>query len=381
MLNFTNSLQWLETIYPINLPQFEKSDVSDISQLFIKEIDSYKLAFQKNLTLDIFEFRNTDRVKYVARLVNQTLIYHLKKINSLKEVESNREKGLVYEYLFSTLNELLIFTNEKFRDYLPRELTDHHNALGIEKNEFHLKKRKLISILKPVLNSDLYNLILSPFEDYDDNENHALNNKRNYLIMIANNVIDLVTKFKNHQIEKEVVKLLVYLNFNSSEFIAFIINGIKNDLMTLGLEEKKEAIYHHYYNFFQVSNTDESRLNEQLKDLETILEKWFLTQLDLINQQSSNLVKSQSTKKNPKIFCSLNIDQISLFFRAADECRVIEAKSLSAVFHAIIPYLSSINKENISPDSVRNKSYQAEEKDKIYITQLLNKMIAKINGY
>lgn len=82
-----------------------------------------------------------------------------------------------------------------------------------------------------------------------------------------------------------------------------------------------------------------------------------------------------------KIFCALSVDQIGLILRAADDTRLIEARSLSQVFKSMVPYLSTSNKTDISFDSMRSSTYRPETPDKEKAIAALERMIAKIKDY
>jgi hypothetical protein len=72
---------------------------------------------------------------------------------------------------------------------------------------------------------------------------------------------------------------------------------------------------------------------------------------------------------------------MALVLRAADELRIIMARSLNSVFKSIVPHLSTPYQENISYDSMRSKSYSAEQRDKEIAIQTLQQMINKIKEY
>ena len=79
--------------------------------------------------------------------------------------------------------------------------------------------------------------------------------------------------------------------------------------------------------------------------------------------------------------CVLSTDQTALILRAADELKIIIAKSMNEVFKTIVPHLSTPYKENLSYDSMRSKSYAAETRDKEIAIQTLEKIIKKIKEY
>jgi len=57
------------------------------------------------------------------------------------------------------------------------------------------------------------------------------------------------------------------------------------------------------------------------------------------------------------ILCNLSADQIGLVLKAADDLKIIMARSLSLVFKTIIPFLSTKNAKRLSWASVRSHTY------------------------
>ncbi|HSV10119.1 MAG TPA: hypothetical protein VLI68_05080, partial [Hanamia sp.] len=74
-------------------------------------------------------------------------------------------------------------------------------------------------------------------------------------------------------------------------------------------------------------------------------------------------------------------DQIGIFLRAFDELKVLQARSMNEVFKTIVPHLSTPYKEELSYDSVRSKSYVAEERDKKIVIETLQQVIETIKRY
>jgi len=83
----------------------------------------------------------------------------------------------------------------------------------------------------------------------------------------------------------------------------------------------------------------------------------------------------------PKLICNLSSDQISTFLRALDEAKIVQAKSLNEVFKVIVPFLSTPHRSELSPGSVRSKSYTIEERDRDLVLDALEKVIVKIRKY
>jgi hypothetical protein len=101
----------------------------------------------------------------------------------------------------------------------------------------------------------------------------------------------------------------------------------------------------------------------------------------LIRARYSVYCPSGSLVAHYKILCTLSVDQIGLILKAADDARIIQARSLSQVFKSIVPYVSTPNKTDISFDSMRASTYHPETPDKEKAIAALERMIGKIKDY
>lgn len=110
-----------------------------------------------------------------------------------------------------------------------------------------------------------------------------------------------------------------------------------------------------------------------------------INQLDrlesLIRGRYALYCESNTPQISYKILCSLSVDQIGLILKAADDTRIIQARSFSQVLKSIVPFLSTSNKTDISFDSVRASTYHPEASDKEKAIAALEKMIYKIRYY
>lgn len=122
-------------------------------------------------------------------------------------------------------------------------------------------------------------------------------------------------------------------------------------------------------------------LEASLQDLLSFLETWFARYLNLEQLSKRKRNNLPITSPEEKILCSLSTDQTALVLRAADELRILKAKSMRSVFRTIVPYLATPHRQDLSYDSLRAKAYTPEEKDKEIAIAQLQRMIKKIREY
>lgn len=123
-------------------------------------------------------------------------------------------------------------------------------------------------------------------------------------------------------------------------------------------------------------------LQASLEELLLFLETWFARYLPVDGFAKRRNRKTPPIPKNEdKILCNLSTDQIALVLRAADELRILKARSLRSVFRTIAPHLSTPNRKDISFDAMRVNAYKAEDSDKKVAIGQLEHIIKKIKDY
>jgi len=95
------------------------------------------------------------------------------------------------------------------------------------------------------------------------------------------------------------------------------------------------------------------------------------------DEPKKSIMVSQNKQKT---LLALSGDQIAIFLRAAKEEDIIIARSVSAVFNTVIPHLSTRERETLST-TLRAKAYQAEDREKEILIDLLFRIIARIRTF
>lgn len=186
---------------------------------------------------------------------------------------------------------------------------------------------------------------------------------------------------------------LICMNFNSLEYINYLVRYIEKKLeLAKSIEEKEKELIFLYKSFKQLTKCNDIAYNNNFQSVEKILNNWFNSELSYlkyfksINQYEKKAYSEKDyaahqPKENPKVICTLSSDQIGIILRAAADQKVIVAKSISEVFKIAIPYISTSAKETLSHDGVRSKAYAAEERDKRFAIAALEQVISRIREY
>lgn len=191
-----------------------------------------------------------------------------------------------------------------------------------------------------------------------------------------------------------IERLMVYLNFNSKAVIDQMVGRMKHEMeLKVNPMEKLLFLLNCLRALKQLHRKPGIALNPNYRSIDVFIKEWIDAEVTFIRSanvliHSSDLPSSDrgdtqcrvSTPKS-KLRCSLSVDQLAIIFRAVDETKLVEARSLNQVYHSIVPFLSTPNRVDISPASMRVKSYHPEERDKQLVIEKLQQMISRINSY
>lgn len=127
----------------------------------------------------------------------------------------------------------------------------------------------------------------------------------------------------------------------------------------------------------------EERIVSSVSNLLTFIEQRYSHYLSPATEDLPEMPSVQLKPSNDrmKIYCNLSGDQLALMLRAADEAQVLKARSMNAVFKAIVPHLATAQRNELSADAIRSKAYSPEEPDREACISALENMIRKIKGY
>jgi len=185
-----------------------------------------------------------------------------------------------------------------------------------------------------------------------------------------------------------VEHLLIYLNYNSKAFIRLLVRKIQRQLSAvLTTEAKLDTLLIHQKAFRQIHPKPGMVLNPGYHSLHKVLNDWFDEEIRYLKEKPLPAFNA-TLRRDPhelkvlqKVSVQLSSDQIGIILRAADELRILVARSLSQVFNTIVPHLSTSNRDNPSPKGMRTQAYVAEERDKAIAIETLQRIINKIKEY
>ncbi|MGH2624448.1 MAG: hypothetical protein ACRDE7_12335, partial [Sphingobacterium sp.] len=294
--------------------------------------------------------------------------------------------------LTDCLHSINIFFEENFSRFIGDDIKMPENAMNRAMETLRTRTSELRSILPKTSVGD----ILFKRLDHFVHAEHLTfeRNKRSISYKL-----DLTCRLKEVDFSEKVIyfspleKALIYMNFNSKEFMDALVARIGISVRQFDRKELRiMRILEMYKAFKQLHRKPFVILNPKYISVDNFINNWFEQEIafykNCYQYEISLDIPLDPPKKQPfekrvtnKVLCNLTVDQLAVFIRAIDELRLVEAKSLSMVFQAIVPYLSTNQRHSISPSSMRSKSYNPEIVDKVYLIKVLKKMVDKINNY
>jgi len=400
-------LQWLdrliEQIKSDPTTESETADcmlikATDVQAVAEKEINNLKSRIRQEIFVAATPRKNR---KLVANYYHETITYYMNILYGIGQDCEAHAKHVDDQCreLHNLLGQLLDYLEIHFRDYLKNNRkVPKYDLLSVKQTLRDLlddisKKRRKVKC------SHTQNVIGIVTEAVEKFISHS---KYRYTVthQCVQYRLELLTRI--HFLVKweadpgtgqfPLDHLLIFMNFNSKTYINYLTSCLSENMNNIDDSNKVEMLLGYYKGFRQLHSNPSYAFNPEYLTIVEVLDKWFDEELSyfskLVTLSPSSGERPQNKtvfEKTPpvksKVLCTLSGDQIALLLRAADEVRMLSARSLTAVFRNIVPHLSTTQTENLSYESIRIKSYNAEQTDKEVTIRTLNKMIEKIKEY
>ncbi|CAC9974416.1 hypothetical protein [Flavobacterium panici] len=396
-MNKIYPLEWFDLIISQTLAperliteKMSKQDFTTISEHIEKESKN----IQNYLKREIFLLRRKREVRLQVRKYHSTVIYLLDIIIEYQKpnILHNSQLSSLYELFQTKLEELLSIIESRFSDFLSLDERVPITYLMLSRSELELKLKKVSAKSYAGLNGRIAQIVVKNLSQFLETFSgkkityRQLLYQKELLMGIKN-----IGKTVDVNLFSSIEKLLIEKNFNSSEYVDYMIEQINNEI-----DEKDSIPYRITKLLFLQKEFERIYSNENISfdpsrnNIKADLGNWFKQEIYFLERKFELSIKAdvegindstQNADKDSKIECDLSADQLALILRAADESRIVKARSMNYFFRMIIPYLSTPYKKELSYQSVRSKSYSAEDRDKDIAVQTLEKIIKKINTY
>ncbi|WP_159478087.1 hypothetical protein [Dyadobacter sp. 3J3] len=394
------TLQWLDLIITFTLDP-SKTNVDALGQKEAETIIAKALSeihinktFLKQQTFTVSSKR---KIQHLIKQHHSTLVILLDQAceNALKLSTSNPVMISTIQTIIGCVDELLTFIENHFWEYI--SLDERVPAAYLTQIKKEVANR--IDSIRPGLiqrvgNKNLTDILLGVLGNFNSEHHSRPVSLRE--VFYKKEVIKGLEKIHaikdQDKVHDAVIELLVYLNFNSRSFMNYYTQKLAQKINAYGpIRDKMTQLLLCYKEFNQMHRKPGVKLNPNYADVKKVIGNWFAQEILYLEKKNQWDVSplqdynpsppANSLSERFKILCFLSVDQIGLLFRAMDSLRILKARSLNQVYQSITPYLSTPRKQDISWESMRNKSYSVEQRDKEVLIKTLESIIEWVKEY
>lgn len=380
------ALEWLDrTVYDLNPLRMENLG-EDQSRRIVRQVEEEKSRNIAYINRAVFAHGKRSRAQkvvdaYFTSLTNiiENAELHLRsvtpRIDRLKEA---------LEAILVCLREVRAFVFDRYNFLLDQDMPIGKIGKPVLEVEFsQLSGTELLSGCP-----DLYDLLVNEYELLLGGGTSITLRQMTYWQSLQGALFSAKIDQQQTEYFCQAELMLIQRNFNSPAFVTYLTQRIQEmsdvhraqsekvsflayiNKIVSQLPVMKDIIYHIGYQ--GVAATLGQWIHQEIEYQNLVMKVNVATDPALIKP-------GKYVKKNAnKVLCSLTVDQLALFFKAADHAKIITARSLSAIFNAVAPHLATANKEDISPGSLRTKSYSVEQRDKEMVLEVIDQIVQQI---
>lgn len=394
MMNNNYPLEWLDALVLVHfnpdktdLSQLTHDELAVISEQAVKESGRIQVRIKN----EVFGMGRKRQIRLLVRKYHSTLIYLLDTMMDSHKcsVFQNLVLSATALVIVKCLDELLSFLEKRFSAYLSLDERVPITYLLVSRKELRLKMKKLQK--KEIDNQEIRQVLHVVIKEMEDSFSMQERNGITFRqLLYERRLLSELEEFcdsEDQSIFTPLDRLLIGLNFNGAVYVNLLTKRLT---LMVEIEEdlagKLSLLSFYWKEFNQIYCNEKLFFKAEALPIKTAVGNWFENEIQYLEKQLELLsVSSKETmgelNTENKLECDLSADQIGIILRAADEARVVKSRSMSLVFKKIVPHLSTAFKRDLSYQSVRSKSYNAEDNDKTIAILTLEKMIKKIRSY
>ena len=230
----------------------------------------------------------------------------------------------------------------------------------------------------------LERIALSPFEEFI-NETCGQRHSYDFISFLKNLSAQLEKTVFSGCTEKDkalLIECLIRTNFNAPDFIKYN----KMQLMQLlnaneNTETRLDFLYTQQNHLHQIVTERKNGYYQQKASATEQLDCFLEDEIIYLKRKIPVLSAAlQEAKKPVVLHFNIPVDSIAILLRMMVETGIIKTSNLSQMINTIVPFLQSKHKENIRPESFRNKYYSPDLNHVNAVKDLLYEMIKGLRG-
>jgi len=391
-------LEWLDTLISVTLNPLKSEvgsippeDINKLQNLIIQEKDKVQSAIK----FTVFNLNDETAIKCAIKNYHSSLVSLLDQaLENKGPFAENAAPQAILDNIISCIEEVLFLIERRFTSYLGIDERVPATYFDLLKKELlkrlprTIKKHREQHSLIPVLE-----LIIREVEAFlnlpSDKHKHTF--REMFYLKDLCVELEFLEYNGDATLYTTLDEVLIRMNFNSKTYIYNLTQRIAAHINSVEQpSERMECLLFDLKSFKQLHKKPGMIFLTQNAVLHKQVDNWFSQEIFYLEKKIHYAIvplkggeqkSAPKDKEKEKLLSILSVDQMALILRAADDLRIVMARSLNSVFKNIVPFLSTPYQENISYDSMRSKSYSAESRDKEIVTETLQQMIKKINEY
>lgn len=355
----------------------------------IDEVQKQSDVFKSGLSDAVFRLRKEKQVYQLIEKYHNALVILIEELLKHRHVIAN---DVISEHLYAILNDLLLFVEKRFSRYINinRELPPRY--ISLLQKDWPDRLSVLGGRFQGTVAEETFNFVSQNLLRFASAHRHvhlplrAVFFRKELIREIE--LLSLSSKMSSPL--DGLQQLLMYMNYNSRGYLEHYTNLVATMANSFGQTAKKEETLQKGYRKFrkQYCNTAIG-LHPNKENLKSMIGTWYQQQFELFAEKKTSVVlpygkinrgltMPRPLKITPKIFCTFSANHLGIFLRACEQAKIVRVPSLSVLFKAVIPFVATSRTPELSPDSVRSKSYQFTESDRLETISILEQLIEKI---
>jgi len=389
------SLEWYDLLVFITLNP-AKTDVTAITKTqtesILKRADEEKEKIQVQLKREVYALKNHIEIELVVKRYHSELIIMLDQASeNSNEIPAHAEDIKVLSRVITGhLDELISFIEGRYLSFLGLDEWIPKTYLDMTREELKVRLDNLkTKIGRKVTDKKLIDIVFGTLYKFTAKEPGRRVTVREvvYKKELVKGLEEIASLKSENELYSAINELLIYRNFNKKTYLNYYTGRIAGRINSyVSVTDKLDQLLLAYKEFNQMHLKPGVRLNPNYKGIKSVVGNWFAQEINYLEKKfqwdvsplESRKLPERSKQTDLKIRLSLNSDQIGILLRAFVNSGILEQGSVQAVFKALIPLLSSSERDNLSWDSVRKRSYAPEDKDKRAVIAMMEKTIVAI---
>lgn len=392
-------LEWLDKLITHVLDP-AKADVStltiELCESIHRQLPEENTRLQVLIKTQVFNLSKKNEISLLIKRYH-SLLCLLSAHNLDNQNHAGKTAALkkLYTAVQSCLDSLLSFIEIYYSEYLG--LDERAPATFVSISVKEIRKKSEVLKAKAARHGSLaesINFVFKGLEDFTHISRRHYEPTYRKVLYLKELVAELQKLNWDEEPElltRELHELLIYMNFNSRAYIRFLIDTVEKKVKeSRSIPDQMDQLLYWNKIFNQLHRKPAIKYNPGYHDLETVISNWFVQEIrylekkfhwssvPLLEPAEAKKTQKESSKVLQKVLIQLSSDQAGLILRAADQARVLVAKSLSEIFRTIVPHLSTPHNEELSYKGMRTQSYVAEQRDKDIAIEALERIIKKL---